>query len=65
MTRVLFVDDEADVLAGLRDMLRRQRGLWEMVFVSSGRAGLGAAEIALATVREDIPARVRSRQQQR
>lgn len=30
--RILFVDDEADILSGLRDVLRRQRHVWDMVF---------------------------------
>ncbi|MES1248900.1 MAG: HDOD domain-containing protein [Actinomycetota bacterium] len=36
MTRVLFVDDEPNVLEGLRDMLRRDRRRWEMSFVEGG-----------------------------
>jgi putative nucleotidyltransferase with HDIG domain len=38
--RVLFVDDEAHVLDGLRDLLRRQRREWEMVFALGGEAAL-------------------------
>jgi len=34
--RILFVDDEPNVLAGLRRMLRSLRNEWEMEFVSSG-----------------------------
>ncbi|QOY89596.1 HDOD domain-containing protein [Paludibaculum fermentans] len=37
---VLFVDDELNVLEGLRTRLHRQRGKWEMVFVQSGREAL-------------------------
>ena len=36
MIRVLFVDDEPNVLAGLRRLLRSQRAEWEMHFASSG-----------------------------
>lgn len=43
MKRVLFVDDEANVLDGLRRMLRPQRKDWEMVFVMGGREALEAA----------------------
>ncbi len=31
--RILFVDDEPRILAGLRNRLRRQRAKWEMSFV--------------------------------
>jgi HD-like signal output (HDOD) protein len=44
MKRILFVDDEPNVLEGLRRMLRTQRGEWEMTFVESGSAAL--AELA-------------------
>ncbi len=33
--RLLFVDDEPDVLDGLRDALRRQRHRWDMTFLTS------------------------------
>lgn len=36
MIRVLFVDDETSLLAGLRRMLYLMRGEWDMTFVSSG-----------------------------
>ena len=36
MMRVLFVDDEPNVLSGIRRMLRSMRGDWEMDFVNSG-----------------------------
>lgn len=32
MRRILFVDDDEPVLDGLRDMLRKQRHRWDMVF---------------------------------
>ena len=38
--RILFVDDEQNVLDGLRNLLRRQRHQWEMVFLPSGKAAL-------------------------
>ena len=40
MTRVLFTDDEAPVLDGLRTRLYRQNGKWNMVFVESGTRAL-------------------------
>ncbi len=36
-TRILFVDDEPNVLEGLRNILRRRRKGWDMHFVTSGR----------------------------
>lgn len=44
MKTILFVDDEQDVLDGMRDMLRKQRTEWDMVFVSSGQLALAALE---------------------
>lgn len=35
-TRILFVDDEPRVLEGLRDLLRRQRKIWDMHFAVGG-----------------------------
>lgn len=40
MKRILFVDDEAQVLAGLRSRLHRLRSEWDMAFVESGAAAL-------------------------
>lgn len=40
MKRILFVDDEPQVLDGLRALLRPQRARWEMVFVGSGERAL-------------------------
>ena len=34
--RILFVDDEARILAGLRRMLRSMRAEWDMAFANSG-----------------------------
>jgi putative nucleotidyltransferase with HDIG domain len=39
-TRILFVDDEPMVLAGLQRMLRHMRDEWEMTFVNSGEEAL-------------------------
>lgn len=44
MTRVLFVDDEANVLAGLRRMLRSQRKVWTMQFANGGEEALKLLE---------------------
>lgn len=41
-SRLLFVDDEPQVLQGLRRMLRRHRDEWEMVFVGGGQEALDA-----------------------
>jgi HD-like signal output (HDOD) protein len=46
MRRVLFVDDDRDVLDGLRRMLHGQRRQWEMSFVGSGEAALAALAAA-------------------
>jgi HD-like signal output (HDOD) protein/ActR/RegA family two-component response regulator len=43
--RVMFVDDEPHLLAGLRRMLRTKRDLWEMDFAEGG-------EVALAKMAE-------------
>jgi HD-like signal output (HDOD) protein/ActR/RegA family two-component response regulator len=43
--RILFVDDEPNVLAGLRRSLRRQREAWEMSFVTGAAEAL--ADMAL------------------
>lgn len=39
-TRILFVDDEPNVLSALRRMFHDMRGEWEMAFVSDAKAGL-------------------------
>lgn len=44
MKRVLFVDDEASLLDGLRGRLRGLRSQWEMVFVESGPRALTEME---------------------
>ena len=40
MMRVLFVDDEPNILSGLRRILRPLRDEWDMTFVSSGKEAL-------------------------
>jgi putative nucleotidyltransferase with HDIG domain len=40
--RLLFVDDDRMVLAGLRRALHEMRGEWEMTFVDGGEAALAA-----------------------
>ncbi|PKU25531.1 HDOD domain-containing protein [Telmatospirillum siberiense] len=42
--RILFVDDEPNVLQGLQRMLRYMRIEWDMRFVDSGRAALDMME---------------------
>jgi len=42
--RVLFVDDEPNVLSGLRRVLHGMRSEWEMTFVGSGAEALEALE---------------------
>ncbi len=40
MKRILFVDDEPNVLEALRGLLRKQRKHWEMAFVGGGEEAL-------------------------
>lgn len=42
--RILFVDDEPAILAGLQNLLYRERKRWDLVFATSGAAGLAALE---------------------
>lgn len=44
MRRVLFVDDDPLLLAGLRNALRRYRKAWDMTFVCGGAEGLAVVE---------------------
>ena len=44
MKRILFVDDEPNVLGGLRRMLYPLRDQWRMVFAGSGREALERLE---------------------
>ena len=46
MRRILFVDDELQVLQGLQNSLHKQRRKWHMVFVSTGEAALAALDAA-------------------
>lgn len=39
--RILFVDDEVNLLLGLRRMLRSQRDVWEVDFAEGGEEALG------------------------
>jgi putative nucleotidyltransferase with HDIG domain len=43
-TRVLFVDDEAQILEGLQDTMRRWRREWDMTFVIGGAPALEELE---------------------
>ena len=53
--RILFVDDEPNVLSGLRRSLRGQRKLWDMEFAGSGQEALAKAdEIHLDAVVTDM-----------
>jgi HD-like signal output (HDOD) protein len=40
LKRILFVDDEPNVLDGVRTRLHRRRATWEMTFLPSGQAAL-------------------------
>lgn len=42
MKRILFVDDERNVLDGLRRMLRNMRKEWDMAFCQGGEEALDA-----------------------
>jgi HD-like signal output (HDOD) protein len=44
--RILFVDDEPFLLAGIKSMLRKYRTQWEMEFASSAQAALDAMGVA-------------------
>jgi CheY-like chemotaxis protein len=55
MKRILFVDDEENVLDGIRRMLHAYRDRWETVFVTSGQAALLATrERAFDVVVSDL-----------
>ena len=40
MMRVIFVDDEPNILSGLRRLLRPLRDEWDMIFVETGQQAL-------------------------
>lgn len=42
--RVIFVDDEPQILDGLRTSLRRERARWDLEFIGSGAAALAAID---------------------
>jgi putative nucleotidyltransferase with HDIG domain len=42
MRRVLFVDDEPEILAGLQSLLRRYRNKWHAEFVAGGESAIEA-----------------------
>lgn len=42
--RILFVDDEPNVLSGIRRMLRTMRNTWDMEFVASGAEAIARIE---------------------
>ncbi len=44
MKSIIFVDDEPNVLQGLKRMLRKRRDEWDMTFASSGEEALGIME---------------------
>lgn len=44
MKRILFVDDEPNVIDGLRRMLRKERKDWDMAFAGSATEALGLLE---------------------
>lgn len=46
MKRILFVDDQPEILASLRNLLRRRRSLWDMAFALSGQEALAHFEQA-------------------
>ena len=48
--RVLFVDDDPNILSGLRRTLRERRGEWEMSFIGSGSDALLLMERETADV---------------
>ncbi len=43
---IYFVDDEPDILAGLRQTLRKERKRWDMHFLVGAEAGLAAMRVA-------------------
>lgn len=46
MRRILFVDDEQNLLSGLRRLLRRKRGVWDMSFFLGAERALAEMESA-------------------
>ena len=54
MTRVLFVDDELQVLEGLEDMLRARRSPWQLDFAVGGAQALEKLAAASADAPFDV-----------
>ncbi len=53
--QILFVDDEIDLLQGLRRMLRGMRNVWSMSFASSGEEALNLmADIDIDVIVSDL-----------
>ena len=57
--RILFVDDDANILAGLRNFLRKDRQRWDMAFAPSAEAALaecarGAFDIVVCDMRMPV-----------
>ncbi|MEM8736653.1 MAG: response regulator, partial [Planctomycetota bacterium] len=48
--KLLFVDDDANILSGLRRMLRSKRAEWEMRFACGGAEALDALKESVADV---------------
>jgi HD-like signal output (HDOD) protein len=46
MKRIMFVDDEPNLLDGFRTILRKQRKEWQMTFLTSGQAALAELRTA-------------------
>lgn len=46
MKRILFVDDDPALLAGLQNMLHKDRKRWDMEFALGGQAALAALALA-------------------
>ena len=61
MMRVLFIDDDANVLDGLRRALRSARGVWDMQFVTSARQALEACVSGIKELAALDPAQTRER----
>ena len=55
MRRILFVDDEPNVIEGLKRMLHGMRREWEMAFATSGQEALEVRLMALVLVELGSP----------
>jgi YesN/AraC family two-component response regulator len=45
MKNILFVDDDVNILNGLRRMLNTNKKVWHMIFVGSGVAALEILQV--------------------